>query len=768
MKCLEKDRNRRYETANGLSHDIERYLHDEPVHACPPSTVYRFRKFAKRNRTPLATGTLLMLALLVALGAIASGIWERRARQSRVTGQLELILDEVARLEREEKWNEALATARRVEPTLAAGEAAPEIQRRAQKALADLEFVRRLEETRAESGTVWGTRDRTSIPLAARADQEYSAAFREAGIDVDTLPVKEAVERIAGRGQIAAAVLPALDDWVAVRSTVKNEAGTRRLIDVLQTADPDSWRQQVRDCLARKDWPALENLAKSPDLDRQPAATIGFLSAALRAQAESDTDRSGEEQTELGPRGFFLEIDILRRAQQRYPADYWINHRLGTTLIGMKTPELVQEGIGFLRAAAAVRPQNTDLIITMASGYEHLGQYDQVLAYCRRATELAPQDARTFNGAAWALLTSGEAALRHSDDALQSAQKAVKLAPQDGAIWNTLGVAQYRAGDWNGAIDSLQKSLELQDDNGYDFFVLAMTHWQLGSKEQAREWYDRAVEWAANRSTKSGAWEELRHFRAEADALLKIDAEKTAIDEVDAWENAAALTERVRLRVRQGNFRQAADNYAKAIELQPPSELAWLQCGSLLAYVGDREAFRKHCAAMLERFGNTQDRNVAERTAKLMSCVPTDVSGIDPQRIVALADRALSSDSPHQDLQWFHLAKGMADYRAGQFNSVALSMNKAKTAHSPVRTVLADLYMAMAQFQLGDREASVKTLDGALSTMTTLPQPGRDDLGEHFHDYLFCHLVHREAEALILKSAQEPSTDKSKTTVLSR
>jgi serine/threonine-protein kinase len=50
MKALEKDRNRRYETASALATDVQRYLHDEPVRACPPSTWYRFRKFARRNR----------------------------------------------------------------------------------------------------------------------------------------------------------------------------------------------------------------------------------------------------------------------------------------------------------------------------------------------------------------------------------------------------------------------------------------------------------------------------------------------------------------------------------------------------------------------------------------------------------------------------------------------------------------------------------------------------------------------------------------------
>src|SRR6476619_1769028 len=50
MTCLEQDRNRRYETANGFAADVQRYLNDEPVQACPPSLGYRFRKFVRRNK----------------------------------------------------------------------------------------------------------------------------------------------------------------------------------------------------------------------------------------------------------------------------------------------------------------------------------------------------------------------------------------------------------------------------------------------------------------------------------------------------------------------------------------------------------------------------------------------------------------------------------------------------------------------------------------------------------------------------------------------
>jgi eukaryotic-like serine/threonine-protein kinase len=83
MKALEKDRNRRYETANALSHDISRYLADEPVQACPPSTWYRCRKFARRNTGAVLAGTSIVLLLC---GGIAGTTWglvrAERARQA--------------------------------------------------------------------------------------------------------------------------------------------------------------------------------------------------------------------------------------------------------------------------------------------------------------------------------------------------------------------------------------------------------------------------------------------------------------------------------------------------------------------------------------------------------------------------------------------------------------------------------------------------------------------------------------------------------------
>jgi serine/threonine protein kinase len=73
MKCLEKDRGRRYESASALARDLERYLADEPVEACPPSAIYRLGKVVRKHRTLLATAAAFVLLLLA--GTVVS-VWQ--------------------------------------------------------------------------------------------------------------------------------------------------------------------------------------------------------------------------------------------------------------------------------------------------------------------------------------------------------------------------------------------------------------------------------------------------------------------------------------------------------------------------------------------------------------------------------------------------------------------------------------------------------------------------------------------------------------------
>src|SRR5262249_5756060 len=96
MKCLEKERARRYETANGLALDLERYLREEPVLAGPPGAGYRVQKFLRRNRGPVLAAGLVLLALVA---GVAASTWQAlRATQAEADAVAESDQKELARL----------------------------------------------------------------------------------------------------------------------------------------------------------------------------------------------------------------------------------------------------------------------------------------------------------------------------------------------------------------------------------------------------------------------------------------------------------------------------------------------------------------------------------------------------------------------------------------------------------------------------------------------------------------------------------------------
>jgi tetratricopeptide (TPR) repeat protein len=121
---------------------------------------------------------------------------------------------------------------------------------------------------------------------------------------------------------------------------------------------------------------------------------------------------------------------------------------------------------------------------------------------------------------AWLLAVRPDPQRRHAAAAMDLAQQAVALAPRDPIVWMTLGAAHYRAGRFQAALESLTKSLELQpSDETPACLFLAMTHWHLGNRDEARRWYDRAAE----RIDKAEAGREpLTHLRREAAQVLGV------------------------------------------------------------------------------------------------------------------------------------------------------------------------------------------------------------------------------------------------------
>ena len=122
------------------------------------------------------------------------------------------------------------------------------------------------------------------------------------------------------------------------------------------------------------------------------------------------------------------------------------------------------------------------------------------------------------------LADSPDPALRDLTEALKMARTAVDLRPDFESGWSSLGRVAFRTGNLPEAIEALRKAISLPSGREFayresDMMVLAMAYWQSGAKQQARQWYDKAVE----RMEKSQARnEDFVRLCAEADALLGV------------------------------------------------------------------------------------------------------------------------------------------------------------------------------------------------------------------------------------------------------
>jgi tetratricopeptide (TPR) repeat protein len=526
MKALEKDRNRRYETASAFAADAQRYLNDESVQACPPSAWYRFRKFARRNRRTLATSAVLGLLLLLACGAVAgSAGWAMRDREARrvaVAARFDQVLQESERLYQEGRLPEATAAAKRAQELLNADDGGEELQRRLREWLADLDMVARLEAARLR----WGD--------FIRGRPNYAEVFRDYGIDLDALPAPEAAARIAAR-PIRVDLAVALDAW-AWRS---HDPGLgQRLREIAVTADPDPVRNRIRAVTARPDQAALRSLAETLDVGSVHLAILNMLGQRLWD--------SGDQAA---------AIAFLRRAQQQYPGDFGINLALGDMFFAA-TPRSLDDALRQYTAAIAVRPDSAIAyyrlgrtlfllrrldesvaahrrLIALDPQYPTAhrklsyllsmrGQLDEAIAVCRASASLPAQDgewlAELLNRRARQLCSHADPGARDPSRAVDLAGEAVTWQPTNGAYWETRGMACYRAGRWQEAAKALEKWGELQPPGaGAGTFFLAMALWQLGNKEEARKRYDQAAQWADRNQSQNG---DLRRLQTEAEELL--------------------------------------------------------------------------------------------------------------------------------------------------------------------------------------------------------------------------------------------------------
>jgi WD40 repeat protein/Tfp pilus assembly protein PilF len=160
--------------------------------------------------------------------------------------------------------------------------------------------------------------------------------------------------------------------------------------------------------------------------------------------------------------------------------------------------------------------------LLQAHNHSKRGRHAQAIAAYRTLLARWPDHAPAANNLAWILLTCPPDS-RRPDEALPLALKAVELAPERFEYLNTLGVAYYRLGRFDQAVQALLQASERNPDGptAWDFFYLAMSHQQLGEADQARDCYVKATQWWNRHPPQSpDQVEELRSIQAEADTIV--------------------------------------------------------------------------------------------------------------------------------------------------------------------------------------------------------------------------------------------------------
>jgi serine/threonine protein kinase/Tfp pilus assembly protein PilF len=494
MKSLEKDRNRRYESASALAADVQRYLADEPVLACPPSTAYRLRKFVRRNKVALATLAAVALAVLVAAGSLGWTLNERRERKRRNADEIVRAVDEGRKLQAQRRWPEALALARHAKNVLDHTDGQEALRPRVEELINDLEMIRRLEEIelrKADAGSGFGY---------ARPAAEYHPAFRDYGIDVFG-PDADAVAAAIRNRQIADYLIESLDSWARDE---QDPATRTRLRTVIQKADPEGILAQWRAAQDLGNQGEMRRFIAGLEVGRVPPATLAIL---------------GESMFRGGLRK--EAIEWLRAAHSQHPDDFWINQNLAGVYVRTDPPQW-DEALRHYTAALALRPQSHMIYSNIGVTLIQLGKRDAALAAAKKALELRPDYAPAHSNIGQMFMDEGkyeqaERALRQAiasdpgyamahrnlgcvyaqtkrtKEAFASLDQAIKLNPKFSLAYSTRGTTWAKVKEFDKAIADFQLSLKHDNKNDEAYRGLGWVYEQKQQYADAVKWYETAL-----------------------------------------------------------------------------------------------------------------------------------------------------------------------------------------------------------------------------------------------------------------------------------
>jgi tetratricopeptide (TPR) repeat protein len=221
-------------------------------------------------------------------------------------------------------------------------------------------------------------------------------------------------------------------------------------------------------------------------------------------------------------------------------------------------------------------------------------------------------------------------------------------------------------------------------------------------------------------------------------------------------QSAGWLRFRGDLWARTGRWKEAAADFAKLIELDPTNHENYHFLAPLLVQSGDLDAYRRHCAHVVERFGKTNDPAIAERMAK--DCLILPSSGAKLDAVADMADSALAADPDHWGTTFFQFVKGLSEYRQGHFTSAVQWMQKVLETPGDFkfRDAQAYLVLAMAHHQLNQVDEARAALAEGNAIIEARQKLGSGARDVDWNDWLIAHALQREAKAFLDTQSSTP------------
>jgi tetratricopeptide (TPR) repeat protein len=550
--------------------------------------------------------SVLTLAVLAVLGSLGWLAWNRALQKEQAERDLAArrlvvteFLKESDRHLQANNWQQSLAEARRAEAALASGSVNEDVKDRVAQRLKDLQMVGDLEELAA--GASWDP-DRKQVIT-------YATLFRQYGIDVDTLPAEDVAAQIRTRG-IRHFLVGALDFWsmegtqywaVPTRTRPERKRLKRQLLAITRVADPDEFRNRIRDALAENDSATLLKLADAARTTEFSPAAVTLLAKALFSVGEREK-----------------AVFILRGVQPKYPDDLEITSALASYL--WKNPKTRPDCIRYYQAAVALRPRSLGLAVNLGVALQNAGRHDEALVLLQRTAELYPRNAYAQYNLGTSLIYAGR-----FPEAVSALKETIRLKSDLAPAHTNLGVAYGKQRKWGPAITALKEGLRLAPDDPNGLMNLGIDLAETGQFDEALAACRKAVEiqpsFAMGHTNLGGVFQRMGRIDEAIPCFRKaLELDPTLV--------AAHFNLGLALQ-RKGKLTEAVACYRKALDLEPKNTAARINLGIALAGQGKtREAIAcyrkvieldpKHAAALnglawqLAACADPRFRNLAE------------------------------------------------------------------------------------------------------------------------------------------------------------